>query len=586
MPETLPSKYDLSNVEVGDQKYNYINPVKDQGANCQSCSAFAVVAAIEGTFRKKLNCPANSPGGWKLPELSALYLFLYAAPDTWQRRYRDGSNPLLLLQYAKGNGIIPNFCFPYDADSFDPAGSIELPVTSQYASMVTKINDFSKKDGRENIKNSSDRSKYSDSLKNAHANAYGLAYTHYLCCIGYDDNKQIGDKTGAWLCRDSRGRTESPDGNHWIPYGSIDTESMWCVDVGDEMYYEPNFIQSNPDAKGAYILTRQCLDDDGSKRKNFWGCPDIIVRNSKSSNPLSDFPDPKTDYNKRPIENQINYIYVRGKNLTNVMVSDNVSLFYKHGALVADTEDWIPIPVDGTNPQEYSVRLYNIADDYGRKMMEPGQFGLGFACFKWKAPALGADNHYCLLSVVGPSDFVPEHLPTANKRIEFINSHLNIGWRNVDLININKVAANFAANRLGSDGEEMPTVRVPVNLKADHPMHLYLQLECKDVPKGCKVGFRCDVPGPEPQLTLKTTVKHSDYFEVGVISRVPAVFNADVFIELWSEGKILPSGAEVSLAAYHVLQPDDPILAKYGREIPGKGRFKGVLIGGYSVRQE
>jgi Papain family cysteine protease len=51
---TLPTKYNLCPPAIGGTGPNYITPVRDQGT-CNSCTAYAVVAAIEGAISIKNN---------------------------------------------------------------------------------------------------------------------------------------------------------------------------------------------------------------------------------------------------------------------------------------------------------------------------------------------------------------------------------------------------------------------------------------------------------------------------------------------------------------------------------------------------
>jgi Papain family cysteine protease len=63
---------DMDNPAKPGTRINFITPIKNQ-SSCNSCTAFAVVAAIEGTYNKKNNLPGTVPRAINLSEGQLFY---------------------------------------------------------------------------------------------------------------------------------------------------------------------------------------------------------------------------------------------------------------------------------------------------------------------------------------------------------------------------------------------------------------------------------------------------------------------------------------------------------------------------------
>src|SRR6185312_2610998 len=74
----------------------------------------------------------------------------------------------------------------------------------------------------------------------------------------------------------------------------------------------------------------------------------------------------------------------------------------------------------------------------------------------------------------------------------------------------------------------------------------------------------CGTAGPTPPLTLaKTQITTAPYQTVGTWSQLPQGFSSDITVSFWLNGNsALPSGAQVALCAYRLLDDAHPLASK------------------------
>jgi C1A family cysteine protease len=233
-PETaaaaLPSSYDLRDVGAGHN--NYITDVRDQRP-CNSCTAYAVVAAIEGATNIKLNTPGNQR------HLSENQLFFCGGSNgcdtlAW---YPKGA-----LEYCRDTGITDASLFGNGQQCLptNPSWPItkissfqQLPDATAIKQCLTGIgpyaqspvaavlvlyqslNDWTVRPGHDIYK--FDDKKFDTRLGG-----------HVVCIVGYDDHK------GHWICKNSWGKAWGGLGGFFnIAYGDchIDDFLMYGVVV-------------------------------------------------------------------------------------------------------------------------------------------------------------------------------------------------------------------------------------------------------------------------------------------------------------------------------------------------------------------
>jgi C1A family cysteine protease len=229
----LPQSYNLCPPAVGDNGPNYITGVRDQG-ECNSCTAFAVVAAIEGAISIKHN--VNNP----TLHLSEDQLFECAGPgcdtNAW---YPDQA-----LLHCQSTGITDFAHYPRGS------GGCATPLPG---APNTKITGFTPLHNATEIKNCLTGTGmqaspvvtlllYYKSLRDWAPNNFNKIYKfqendpndvriggHAVCIVGYDDQHRC------WICKNSFGPQWGGvfNGFFKIAYGDcyIDSYRMYGVAV-------------------------------------------------------------------------------------------------------------------------------------------------------------------------------------------------------------------------------------------------------------------------------------------------------------------------------------------------------------------
>lgn len=238
---------------VGANGDNYISSIKDQG-NCNSCTAFALIAAIEGShaFQKGQPIPAGGPE----PSFSESQLFFCNVPrgcdvTAWF--------PESALDAVLRTGVTDRSNNPYDPNS--PRGMCKLPQPNWNWTRLSK---------KVSLKNDREMKQW---ITGTHADGPGgpviavmveyrdlrsfnggqtVTYApaddpvnnpriggHVVCIVGFDDNDP---QNQFWICKNSWG-----SGGYWNPGGNgyfrvrqektgrrmtyIDSFDMWGVVV-------------------------------------------------------------------------------------------------------------------------------------------------------------------------------------------------------------------------------------------------------------------------------------------------------------------------------------------------------------------
>jgi len=238
---------------VGPNANNYISSVKDQG-NCNSCTAFAVIAAIEGSLSFQKHQPITKPG--LEPAFSESQLFFCNVPrgcdvTAWF--------PEDALDACLRSGVTDRANNPYDP--INPRGMCKVPGgTWSWTRLQSKVRlnndnemkqwiagthpngpggpviavmveyrDLRQFDGGERVT----YFPADDPINNPRIGA------HVVCIVGFDDTNSNDQ---FWICKNSWG---AGGPNHWNPSGDgyfrvkqektgrrmtyIDSFDMWGV---------------------------------------------------------------------------------------------------------------------------------------------------------------------------------------------------------------------------------------------------------------------------------------------------------------------------------------------------------------------
>lgn len=261
--QTLPAEFSWKNVDGGD----WTTPAKNQG-NCGSCWDFAEIAAFEATINIQEGHPALDP------DLSEQYVLSCLSPSGSCRGRREGAYKYIMDTSVYGNnhnGVIPESCFPYQADDSIPCSEKcpdweekLIPIVDygelwvgfdneetrdvvktylmEYGPLATGINISTRFINWGAITHkSTDYFPYIDEEFNNYIN-------HIILLVGWKDDPSIG-RGGYWICKNSWGTDWGYDGLFNIEYGGHFTASWieWVI-------YNPESYDWPPiaDAGGCY----------------------------------------------------------------------------------------------------------------------------------------------------------------------------------------------------------------------------------------------------------------------------------------------------------------------------------------------
>jgi C1A family cysteine protease len=228
-----PTSWDWRNV---DGK-NWVTPIRDQ-AECGSCYAFGIVAAIETMYSYQKN--DYNP----TLDLSEQFVVSCSQSLIWDNRGCCGGLMGETLLFLRTKGVPLESCFPYAAidskgrDAYDcPFGQPSNdPVKCSYRcsdweNQVIKIQGYHTLYLKESIKTAISTygpvaagfqvyEDFKDYNGGIYEHEYGpFAGNHLVAIIGYDDSQ------GYWICKNSWGTAWGEDGFFRIKYGECGIDS-------------------------------------------------------------------------------------------------------------------------------------------------------------------------------------------------------------------------------------------------------------------------------------------------------------------------------------------------------------------------
>jgi len=290
------------------------------------------------------------------------------------------------------------------------------------------------------------------------------------------------------------------------------------------------------------IHIRDTIHDIGkvpSGSGNMYTSPDIIsLSHEVGTTPLDFLKEDNWDQAAEDtlIEGQINYIYVRAKNLTSGSVKGRIYLHYCPASVKMDPSQWKDNQLITYTGHGYVAVSANQA---GEKMV-------GMEPFLWNPEHLPS-GHYCLIAIArvtsleGSTDDKPlshipshEYLDSLKSFSTYVTRNPNIAWQNVSTTHSN--ASHFETPVLYKQGSLAETVKISII--------------AKNVPIGSKVWFRSETSGPEPLIELEATVDSSNFIR-SLTTHTPANYESMIIYGCDFNGK--QAKGEVTLKLFEVV---------------------------------
>jgi hypothetical protein len=235
-------------------------------------------------------------------------------------------------------------------------------------------------------------------------------------------------------------------------------------------------------------------------------------------------------YNKEPpvdilLENA-NYIYVRGKNISDSIVTSRLWLYYAKGDVVLWPQSWGQdrITIDGKKEQNY-VEV----------TADKNKIAISSPPFIWTPHKA---DHYCLVAFAETPPIDPPTPPKPNKEFStwdelasFVLTHHNIAWRNTRAVNCQSPYWTKVEPITGSkNGGQFS-----------------LGFLCKNMPRDGKLQF--SVAGPDGDQSIDTGVISITKPDMGLTDfvRWPGGYNSTTVIKFWKGATTPPEDASISI---------------------------------------
>jgi len=316
------------------------------------------------------------------------------------------------------------------------------------------------------------------------------------------------------------------------------------------------------------ILIRANGSDTGSIPRGgpFSGCPDIIpwgqVPVADPQGTFGTAASYATDPGKDITANDVNYIYVRGKNTGTAAVNGaQTYLFYSPSNLLLWPQQWMA-DANMIKPDQKSV-----GTNYVPMSAAPGAICVTPAPFVWLNPQMPPDGtHYCLVTMTGSSDQIVTMRNDAMAIVSsaglgaWIAKWGGTGWRNVATV---------------STGQ--PSFSTLTNYHNDGPVaKVHFTLLCTNIPAGSEVAFSCPAPNVPPgggtgfdpiqlpwtKIPAPTGGNEGDTipsFSVGMQTQVIAGYQSGFYYQYRSNGYPTPPGFNITMQATVISNGQDEL---------------------------
>jgi hypothetical protein len=172
------------------------------------------------------------------------------------------------------------------------------------------------------------------------------------------------------------------------------------------------------------FLIRDTLEDNGQPDPHsvLWVSPDIVPwgpdEMPDAANTLTSTR--SQDIGRQLNQGEVNYIYLRGLNLSGSSEATRLHLYWADSSLFCQPSMWTPIPTAA-------------GGSYLPLNVKGNQFVAGSAAFRWATPK-GGNTHHCLLAIASSSDNpLPGNFSSVSGFAEWVGDNPGVAWRNVNL---------------------------------------------------------------------------------------------------------------------------------------------------------
>ncbi|MBR0753077.1 hypothetical protein JQ604_12870 [Bradyrhizobium jicamae] len=288
-------------------------------------------------------------------------------------------------------------------------------------------------------------------------------------------------------------------------------------------------------AKALYndFYMRSGLADNGQvPRSPDCASPDVWLNGPKL------LPDPINSlvntYNQQsPTEiyvGQKNYIYVRCRNLGPDRNKGQIRLYYVPSQIAMWPRLWSQNKLK-TDTGSETVAVNATYHNQIVGAAEP---------FTWAAPPPpSGSDHYCMVGQVVTASH-PNPIPDVQYLEALAAWQANnpgIGWKNIAAVDRDRPTwqENVAYQHERTDSD------------------VYMLIDCLNVPNDCYVALSSGASGPSPAIDIqKTRIDTGPSWSKGILTRIPANYQANLTLSFWKGAQALPGNLSISIRSIKV----------------------------------
>jgi len=239
------------------------------------------------------------------------------------------------------------------------------------------------------------------------------------------------------------------------------------------------------------------------------------------------------DIGKAIINNGVNNIYVRAKNLNTVPGAGTTNLYYANASLFLLPKTWTPITSAG------GVKALPLADGSGGTSIAAGGIALSNPSFL--LTGLPPGPHYCLIAVIQTTAHpitIPASFSTNSAFSDWVQNNPAVGWRNISYAPNSQVQVSRTLE-FGNINPKQEYFYFRISGKGFVP-NTPVTCQCTD--SRCPITQNLTLPAPDAEGNQVT----------GFQTLVPANFWGDLVITLTSPSGPFPSGAVLTPSYYQI----------------------------------
>ena len=246
------------------------------------------------------------------------------------------------------------------------------------------------------------------------------------------------------------------------------------------------------------------------------------------------------DLGKPIINGGINNIYVRSKNLNDVVGAGKVNLYYSRASLFLRTDEWTPVISAGKEA------TLSFVDGSGGTSISPNGIAISNPSFLLTGLPPVQNDHYCLIAVVQTDAHpvtIPSSFPTNADYDKWVQTNPGVGYRN---ISYSPNTQTQMSRSVGFGNMNLKTeyfIIVITGQKFDEGT----KINCQCTDKNCPIDNEQPLPKPNPQ--------GNQIISFGV--SIPGNFWGDLVVTATSPGGNFPTGASLLISYYQV--PDTSV---------------------------